>query len=70
MATIQAVKELLADPQDRLPCNIVFVYEGEEECHSEGFASALAENHAWFAGTEVRTVTGVWTQYSGTSRPL
>lgn len=53
MATIHAVKELVN--AQTLPCNVVFVYEGEEECRSEGFAAALLENSAWFAGAEVRT---------------
>lgn len=54
MATIHAVKELVN--AQTLPCNVVFVYEGEEECRSEGFAAALLENNAWFAGAEVRAL--------------
>jgi hypothetical protein len=36
-----------------LGVNVCFVYEGEEESDSEGFASAILQNKNWFDGTQL-----------------
>ncbi len=52
IATIFAVKELQLQHAE-LGVNIVFVYEGEEEADSEGFAETITQYKAWFDRTEV-----------------
>ena len=40
-----------------LPCNVVFVFEGEEENGSGGFEAAVAANLRWFEGTSAIVVS-------------
>ena len=40
-----------------LPCNVVFVFEGEEENGSGGFEAAVAANLRWFEGTSAVVVS-------------
>ncbi|GFR43583.1 hypothetical protein Agub_g4680, partial [Astrephomene gubernaculifera] len=37
----------------RLPVNVAFVFEGEEENGSRGFAQAVTQNLRWFEGTQL-----------------
>ncbi|GIL47514.1 hypothetical protein Vafri_4310 [Volvox africanus] len=37
----------------RLPVNVAFVFEGEEENGSRGFSQAVMQNHRWFEGTQL-----------------
>jgi di- and tripeptidase/Cys-Gly metallodipeptidase DUG1 len=58
LAFVYAVKELLEECKaggSCLPCNVVFLVEGEEENGSTGFRQAVeaAARTGWFAGTSL-----------------
>ena len=57
LAFIFAVRELLEEirhsgkSSDKIPVNVAFLFEGEEENGSIGFKEAVQENIRWFEGT-------------------
>lgn len=60
LAFIFAVRELMnaaaeagAPGGTLLPVNVAFVFEGEEENGSRGFAQAITQNLRWFEGTQL-----------------
>lgn len=53
--------------QRGLPCNVVFLFEGEEENGSIGFQDAVKQNLRWFFGTEVVLISN--TLWVGERRP-
>ena len=73
LAFIYGVKELIeerggvAGAGGGLPCNVVFLIEGEEENGSIGFRDAVQQNLRWFEGTEAVLISN--TLWVGEKRP-
>lgn len=74
LAFIYGVKELLEErggvapgQGGGLPCNVVFLIEGEEENGSIGFRDAVKQNLRWFEGTEAVLISN--TLWVGEKRP-
>lgn len=74
LAFIYGVKELLEErggvapgQGGGLPCNVVFLIEGEEENGSIGFRDAVQQNLRWFEGTEAVLISN--TLWVGERRP-
>lgn len=72
LAFVYAVKELLEERGGGrggagLPCNVVFLIEGEEENGSIGFHDAVQQNLRWFEGTEAVLISN--TLWVGERRP-
>ena len=63
LAFIYAVKELLEECKagggtcTSLPCNVTFLFEGEEENGSTGFREAVQQNLRWFEGTQLVVIS-------------
>lgn len=65
LAFVYAVKELVEERE--LPCNVVFVFEGEEENGSIGFVDAIEQNLRWFEGTRAVLISN--TLWVGEKKP-
>ena len=60
LAFIYAVKELLEEGKGckgSLPVNVAFIFEGEEENGSVGFADSIKDNLHWFEGTQLIVIS-------------